>query len=1318
MDKIKKSFLIVFFLLFSLTLKAGEFPIRINDISGLNAPWPIIASIPFPEGELIDSSCIRIMSGEREVPSQIDVTATWRDGSIRWTLAGFTASPQGNYRVEFGKDIKRGEYPNPLKVTEQANGGFEVNTGVAIYRFDKNQLLPEEGWLISGKEKRQVLKNSGAGAYLIDNSRREARVSGEAAEITNEVLKEGPNRLAIKRSGWYVTTAGEKLARADVWFYFTAGVPYIKITHTLIFTEDTNKVWFKDYGLEFKTPSNPVDIYSALGETTNIEVKKTPFEGADIYFLQADYPHFAERTYKAFIGKRVNNIDTVISEIKTLGDWAYGDYDNFGITVVMPWLAERFPKEISFGEKGARAVFWSGRSGKELDFRGKTLVKDYWQTWAEKGLSSPGVKKLSEFESNAQGSARTHDIWFLPHQGTYNPEKVKQTATTAARAPLTLADPVWLCRTEAMGYPMLHKDVQNFPREEAMISECWQRYLLPYKAFPLTGFIGWGDFTTWYYQSVSGRIMPTFHILTQVDRYGVRREPWRLYARSGERTYYDYAHKFSRFTGDWYLIHHSVPNNPKKQGRFMSFSREGSNLPFVWGQTSSLYVISAGEIGCWLMEYFLTGDERSYELLKMIKESVKKDWKINQAIQVNQSKVVRELVTLSIIDWDKDIVNMANEVAHSMFDLTSQNGIKMFQNSYGTMYKDHRTSHNTAEYYLETKDELAKEAFLKLMDQRYRFDRRYNPIAHKNYDGFTTSIAYWLSGDERFRRAAEQTLYDALYYVEKYSIEDVLSKLPKNPLDWKNLPTSLTEVDWHNPFIGLPTALKLVSEKGWSNKRTPLVIKSKDTTQAKILFNHKKGTETKLSFYFTTLRPDVKLEISKYPDLPKNTPLKDVKIEIEKRVQWPERLVLQPDDIYHAYITLPAKTPNGLYFLSTGGREPFTLLDITGAQAALYCPEGLWAPSGTPIRRSGEGAYGRAGEGMPIFFQVPANLKNLEIYVSSFACIKRPDGSVAVNIAKENTGKIIIPVEGKGGVWSIEPYTHNFKGATFSAFYKFLNIEPVVTFGLPNLFPETYSASLTIQDTPQKKTQTLTEFTKGISGKSAKLTSNNQLVFDTGEKLPQGGYTYFPGMVGTVEFWFKPDISTNEIILFPFTIKDFPLITAPHIKFLHKYWSMGGVRNLFSRLQISLTTDKKEQFGAGPGYQGEYFFDADKWVHIACTWDIIDGEKGTEGDFSIFVDGTKLLYKRASYGVTPLTGQNKINIVDENKNISIGPFEGCIDNLRFSDIVRYNEDFIPTKDCPTIDKNTRAIFNFDDTFTGYSFYSKKSIKVTLTDIKR
>jgi hypothetical protein len=352
---------LIFFMcgfLHTSSLKAEKFQLMIEDVSGLKTSWPMIGSLAFPQGVLKDISSVRLMSNGVEVPSQVDVSATWQDGSIRWALVGFTASPQGKYYVEYGARVKRSQFKNSLKVIPGSGAGFTIDTGVASFRFDKDKLLPEEGWIISGKEKKQFLKNSGAGAYLIDNKGRRATVAGELAEIENVFLKEGPGRVALKRSGWYVTSAGEKLARAEVWFYFAVDSPVVKLTHSIIFTENTNNVWFKDYGLEFKTASSPLDVYCPIGEFNSEDIRKVTSENQEVYLLQDMYPHFAERVYKAVIGKG----EQVVEEFKIAGDWAHGDYGNFGVTLVMPFLAERFPKEISFGPQSTKAVLWSGRS--------------------------------------------------------------------------------------------------------------------------------------------------------------------------------------------------------------------------------------------------------------------------------------------------------------------------------------------------------------------------------------------------------------------------------------------------------------------------------------------------------------------------------------------------------------------------------------------------------------------------------------------------------------------------------------------------------------------------------------------------------------------------------------------------------------------------------------------------------------------------------------------------------------------------------------------------------------------------------------------
>ena len=1282
------------FILISAGTESGNFPLKINDISGIDSPWPMIAGIPFPEGEVKDPSSIRIMEGSIEVPSQVDVAATWRDGSIRWALAGFTASPRGLYRVEFGEGVLRSSYARPIQVSGGADGDFSVDTGVAVYFFDREKLLPEYGWLVSGNSRTLVFNGSGSGAYLVDNSGREARVAGRHANIESRVLKEGPGRFVIYRSGWYVTESGEKLARGEAWLYFAAGTPYFKVTHSLILTEDTNKVWFREYGLEFKTEGTPSDMYCPAGKTGEEKIKKVAREGGQVYMMQDKYPHFAEREYRAAIGKENGSQDTVMEEFDTVGDWAHGDYNGYGLTLVMPFLAERFPKEISFGSGGAKAVFWSGRSGRELDFRTPVLAEEYWQSWVT-GIRSR--KEINETPSNAQGTARTHDIWILPRAGDYDEESVRKAATAGARPPLAIADPEWLCATGAIGWPSHHEDTENFPAEEQMISDYWRRLVMPMEAFPMNGFISWGCYPDISYHSRGGRVVSGFSRLSGLKEYGLRRVPMLMYARSGKREYFEYGRKFGRFTGDYGMAHWDVPGRDK--GAFISTPI--LRLPLFWQGDTHSHGIIDGEIRHWLNEYYLAGDERSLHLVKAVKEAFdRKGYPSAGLVSVS-----RILLTLVVLDWDEKAVDASRKFIHSIIDMESENGVK--SGGYGPLYKDVRNTYDFLEYYLETGDELVKEAFLKLLDHRYRFDRRYNPIAHRNYDALTYAAAYRITGEERFRSVVEQTVGDALYYSRKHPLSEDLEGLPEDPLEWKGLPPFLGQHEYHNPFIGIPAALNLFAEKGRSGKRTPLAVKSMDTNPAAVLFSHEEGRETRLSLYFTTLRTDIKPAVYPYPENPGNRPVPGIKVKTQKRIQWPERLVVSPHDIYHSFITMPPGTRGGLYILSLGGNEAFTLLEITGGKAALYCPEGFWAPSGSPLQRVGEGAFGRSGEGMPLFFRVPGSLRELDILLAGPAMVKRPDGSVAVEFSDENKGRLKVPVEGAGGIWSIEPYIRSFRGDCSPAFFRLFNVEPVVACGSPRLLPDGTGGKTDMAPVAVPPRLPSLEFLSGIHGKSLWLSGNKTLSFPGGDEIEAGGYSYFPGLRGTVEFWFRAGRSTWEIPLAMFQKIEFPFIRGPHVNLGHSYWKRGG-RNVFSMLQAELVSEGSPS--GGKGFQSRHFFREGEWVHIAYTWDIREVDGKVEGEVSIFLNGRKQPYRGAPYGVGRLAGLKGFNLSAGGGDIRIGPFDGSMDMLRISDVVRYAEDFIPSKRPPERDKNTRALFLFDGDTEGISAFSGRPVE--------
>ncbi|MCA1809778.1 MAG: hypothetical protein LC725_10070 [Lentisphaerae bacterium] len=786
---------------------AGEFDLHISDVSGLDQPWPLIGGLPFPEGELRDASQIRIVDGEdREVAAQIDVSATWRDGSIRWVLAGFTANPQGKYRVEFGDGVTRSEPERPLRI-EQTADRLTIDTGAAVYEFLPDRLLPETAHMGDVA----VLADAGNGAYLVDNQGRLARVAGALAEIETEILKQGPMRAVIRREGWYVTDAGERVARAKAWFYFAAGSPYLKITHSLIFTEDTNRLWLRDYGLAFGTPAAPAQVMfshreaeeaekaNALGgkaawdnlsddqrqafaqllsgtKARNWELSSVTPADEEVYLLQDIYPHLLERDFRAVIG-RGNRQDMNLGganfwqepwewHMDVAGDWGDALYARHGLTVVMPQLAQQFPKEIAFGPDHARVAFWSGRSGRELDFRAVTLMNEFWQEWATgthvgRPRAPGGPMALAAHPSNASGAARTHDIWLLPRSLGDDSRIIQARARAASHPPLLHADPRRLSSSGAVGWPVSPRNPQRFPEAELMLDAYWSAVMQSYVQLRLTGFFEWGRNHTLRHARA-----PFFRISRLTD-YGLGRYVWALFGRSGERGYWEYGSRFNRFVGDWELANWTT--DEKLKGCFVTGD---NNLPFHWGESTYQGIIrcefdiTGQTVLPWLLEYYLTGDEQVLELTRMVEDAYRKHWDF-----MIKSYSTSDLHALSLLysrEWDNALGDMARQRAEQCIDLDCPVGIDD-QKRHGVLYKLGTDLLPIYEYYQTTGDPLARKAFLQGVDYMYRFGDRPHARGHltaamggQNYVGILFAIAYRMTGNANYLRVVNDQIQQGI----------------------------------------------------------------------------------------------------------------------------------------------------------------------------------------------------------------------------------------------------------------------------------------------------------------------------------------------------------------------------------------------------------------------------------------------------------------------------------------------------------------------------------------------------------------------------
>ncbi|MFN2352530.1 MAG: hypothetical protein ABR497_11360, partial [Kiritimatiellia bacterium] len=534
------------------------------------------------------------------------------------------------------------------------------------------------------------------------------------------------------------------------------------VTHSLIFTEDTNELWVRDYGLEFRTPDKPKNLTFALHEPAPVDALGVrggsaymetvsldevqnfailfsgpyagrqrhltlPFEGDEIYMLQESYPHFLERQFRAVIAsvprseaapsRRTDILgDNLwmhhwLENAEVAGDWADANYGGFGLSVVTPHLAQRFPKEIAFDSDGVRVALWSGRSGRELDFRAVTLVNEYWGRWTENRGRPRGPQNsttLAKITSNAQGAARTHDVWLLPHTGEPSDQILKARASAASYPPLLQADPVWLCATEAFGFPMHPQDPEQFPETEDALREHWDRVMHGHnQGLRRTGFIDWGATQTLSHANRFFRLFPSAD-------YGFRASSWILYARSGERRYYDLAVQNKQFVGDWRIVH--WPAGKKRMGERPAGD---ATTPMYWGDGSGSGLYSGKTFITLHMDYYLHGDEYGREMMRLVGDAYRKRWAEGDFDGSFSS--LRTSSMLYMHTWDETFKDMAEQAANLLMDLDNPVGLND-KIRYGIYYKISKEwIWPLYLYYKATGDEQAREVILRAMDDKFRF---------------------------------------------------------------------------------------------------------------------------------------------------------------------------------------------------------------------------------------------------------------------------------------------------------------------------------------------------------------------------------------------------------------------------------------------------------------------------------------------------------------------------------------------------------------------------------------------------------------------
>ncbi len=295
----------------------GPIGLRLEADSGATLPsigYPVRTGVPFAEGMLRPEDAIELRdaTGSSEL-LQTQVLSTWDDGSVRWMLLDFTATPDqanGRYRIHWqGVDPTR--YRAALRVDETETD-IHVQTGAVEFTVPRT----------AGDSLLRDVKNARGDSLvermlgIVDCRRQpdpggepDAKVERYRATVDSATIESGgPIRATIRIDGQLVSETGDVLGPVTVRVHAYAGLPYIHVLHRV---------------------TNASDAYRRL-------------DLSRLTFVAADAP------WRGFE-------DLTVTEVPRSGDGPDGirATDGFGIGVRHFW--QQYPKAIVADAEGLHA---------------------------------------------------------------------------------------------------------------------------------------------------------------------------------------------------------------------------------------------------------------------------------------------------------------------------------------------------------------------------------------------------------------------------------------------------------------------------------------------------------------------------------------------------------------------------------------------------------------------------------------------------------------------------------------------------------------------------------------------------------------------------------------------------------------------------------------------------------------------------------------------------------------------------------------------------------------------------------------------------
>jgi len=655
-----------------------------------------------------------------------------------------------------------------------AGGKVIARNGALQVTWDTQHATPIKVEAASaGGAMRTVADGRGDGVYVMDNLDKRCVLGGPTAALDFKIETQNKLRTVIRIEGWYVREDGEKVARAVMRYHLSWGQPWMRVEHSFILTRDNDEVWFKEVGLRFPlATAGKANAAFGVDDGKSVSVPCNEVAG-EAYLFQSKHPIYYRKESECVVGCGAKAVATR----REAAGWADLSSGQCGLLLAVKDFAPQFPKELAADAHGVTAKLWSGRDGRQLDYRPATLVKDWWSEWADQvakmdpkdvGRTKPmTVEELKSQNPSCVGVARTHELLVGYYLGPQDERRSRVWADRFQTPPVVYPDPAWTCHVDERAFWQMAAKGEfgaSYADIEEFITRWFDEFMVAQQLFPQSGWYDWMKLPYIRY----------FKEPTQDNR--VYAQWWRsgldgLYlgnkslmigwARSGDRRILEAVQRFNRWQMDVNVIHWAGGRARKKAG-YLTYAQ---HFQPCWGSAGRLFTGFDTE---WVsgpaLEYLFRDNRGHKDTLGLMKQALVRDFSPDpRTLTDSPDMSLAHMIGLYRV-WPEESLKKLIDVAFTTFtDVNSTHGMKEsywkpFGGHYTADYKLNRKALAVAEYAAMFGGAQAREIATKAARASFGYKDTWHACYYCEFYGASNAMAYRWNHNPGHLKAAEYQL--------------------------------------------------------------------------------------------------------------------------------------------------------------------------------------------------------------------------------------------------------------------------------------------------------------------------------------------------------------------------------------------------------------------------------------------------------------------------------------------------------------------------------------------------------------------------------